>query len=115
MIAGMCTQDVMIQGVLGKGGLDVVIPIWQELRHAFGTELVIEDLVAEADAAGVLLTERGTFRNAFRGSPPTGRNYTVTAMEWFRFRDGRIAERWGARDSASIMRQVQMAETATNG
>ncbi len=30
-------------------------------------------------------------------------------MEWFRLENGRIAERWGARDSAAIDRQVHAA------
>jgi len=50
--------------------------------------------------------EQGTFRKPFRGTAPTGRSFSVTAMEWFRMSNGKIAERWGARDSAAIARQV---------
>jgi predicted ester cyclase len=32
--------------------------------------------------------------------------YEIVAMEWFEIEDGRIARRWGARDSAAITRQV---------
>lgn len=106
-VAKLCTGDVIIQGVLGKGGLDTVVPVWQELYRAFNVQLEVEDMVAEDEVVVVRYTERGTFRGDFRGTPATGREYTIVAMEWFQFRDGKIAARWGARDSASIMRQVQ--------
>lgn len=105
-VVELCTPDVVIQGVLGKGGLDVVLPIWKSLHDAFQQELSVEDIIAEGDTVAALFTERGTFRNDFRGSPATGRSYTLVAMEWFKMRDGKIAQRWGARDSASLMKQV---------
>lgn len=40
------------------------------------------------------------------GHAPTGLAYEVVALEWFEFSGGLIARRWGARDSASISRQV---------
>lgn len=33
-------------------------------------------------------------------------SYEIVAMEWFHLRDGKVAARWGARDSATIMRQI---------
>jgi steroid delta-isomerase-like uncharacterized protein len=105
-IAKLCTQDVIIYGVLGKGGLDIAIPIWQELHTGLAMQLAIEELVAEGDTVAVLFNESGTFRGEFRGMSPTGRSYKIVAMEWFRFRDGKIAARWGARDSGTILRQI---------
>lgn len=106
-VAQMCTEDVFIQGVLGKGGLAVALPIWQDLHRAFGTQLIIEELVEEGDTVVARFTERGTSRAEFRGLPATGNSYQIGAMEWFHFRDGKIAARWAARDSASITRQIQ--------
>ena len=45
----------------------------------------------------------GCFRD---GAPPTGQSYEVTAMEWFVIKHNQIHRRWGARDSATIMRQL---------
>jgi hypothetical protein len=28
-------------------------------------------------------------------------------MEWFRLRDGKITERWGARDSGAMQKQLE--------
>lgn len=103
------TPDAVNHGVLGSGGLDVALPVWQELHTAFGVRLTVEALVAEGDQVAVRYTERGTFAAPFRGQPPTGRSYEIGAMEWFVLRDGRIAQRWGARDSAAQARQIGLS------
>lgn len=105
-LRGLFTADAVVQGVLGWGGLEVVFPIWQDLHGSFGIHLTLESLAAEDDIVAARFTERGTFTQPFRGSEATGKSYEVVAMEWFEFRDGRIARRWGARDSASISRQL---------
>jgi steroid delta-isomerase-like uncharacterized protein len=102
------TSDASIQGVLGWGGLDVVMPIWKELHEAFKIQLTVDEIITEGDFVAVRYIERGTSVGAFRGNPPTGKPYEVVAMEWFALRDGKIHRRWGARDSASISRQIAM-------
>jgi steroid delta-isomerase-like uncharacterized protein len=102
------SADAVVQGVLGWGGLDVVVPIWRELHSAFGIQLTIESLVAEDDIVAARYTERGTFVGPFRGNEPTGKSFELVAMEWFTLRDGKITRRWGARDHASQARQAGM-------
>ncbi len=99
------TPDALIQGVLGWGDLATVMPIWQELHTAFALELTIEHIIAEGDTVAVRYTERGQFRNPFRGQEPTGQSFEVVAMEWFTMQDGKIHRRWGAREFASQSRQ----------
>lgn len=105
-IRNMCTPDVVIQGVLGRGNWDFVLPVWKSLHEAYDIKLEIEELIGEGEFVAARYAETGTFRNAFRGTPATGKSYRVTAMEWFRFGNGKIAERWGARDAANIQRQL---------
>jgi steroid delta-isomerase-like uncharacterized protein len=105
-LRSLFTEDAQIQGVLGWGGMDVVVPIWEELHAAFGITLTIEDMIAEGDVVAVRFVDSGSSRAAFRGQGPTGGSYEVVAMEWFVMRDGRIHRRWGARDSASQARQM---------
>jgi len=103
--------DAQIWGVLGAGGLDIAIPIWRELHDSLEMKLEIADMAAEGESVAVRLVETGRFVKPFRGIPgvaPTGSTYQLNAMEWFAFRDGRIAARWGARDSAAITRQVTL-------
>jgi len=105
-IRTLCTPDFVVSGVMGKGDFEMALKIWNALHHAFGLQLEIEDLIAEGDRVAARFLESGTFRQPFFEKQPTGKSYRVTAMEWFAFRDGKIAERWGARDSASIFKQL---------
>lgn len=102
------TPDAQIQGVLGWGGLDQALPIWQQLHQAFAIELTVEEIIAEGDTVAARYTERGRFIGAFRGQEPTGKPFELVAMEWFTLRDGKIYRRWGARDSASQARQIDL-------
>lgn len=100
------TPGAVIQGVLRKGGMDEILPIWGELIEGLGIQLEVEELVAEGDLVAARYTERGTFRAPFFGNQPTGRSYELVAMEFFVVRDGKIHQRWGARDAASQARQI---------
>jgi len=104
------TEYAKIWVVLGAGPLHVVEPIWQEVHEGLQMFLEVVDMAAEGDQVAVRFRESGRFvkpcPRAFPDVEPTDRPYAVTAMEWFRFRDGRIAERWAARDSTTIRRQL---------
>lgn len=100
------TDDALVYGVLGWGGLDAAIPIWEEIHAAFALNMEVEALAAEGDTVAVRYVERGTSVGSFRGGPVTGRSFEVVAMEWFVFKDGRIHRRWGARDNAAQFRQM---------
>lgn len=108
-IRPLFTDQPMIRGVLGWGSFDVALPIWRELHDGLSMRLAIEALVHDGDAVAARFTETGRFVGPFRGLAglePTGKSYEIVAMEWFEFEQGRIARRWGARDSAAITRMV---------
>ena len=84
----------------------MVLPIWRSLHEAFEIQIQIEDLIAEGDLVAARYSESGTFRAPFRGTQPTGKSYRLVAMEFFSLREGKIAERWGARDSAAMKTQL---------
>ena len=100
--------DAVIQGVLKKGQMDEILPIWRQLHEGLAAHLEIEEIIAEGDRVAVRYTETGTFRAPFFGNEPTGKSYELVAMEWFVVRDGKIVQRWGARDAASQARQLGM-------
>jgi len=100
------TEDALVYGVLGWGGMDRVIPGWEALHAAFAIRLEVQSIIAEGDIVAVRYIERGTSVGPFRGQPATGKPYEMAAMEWFELRDGRIHRRWGARDSATQWRQM---------
>jgi steroid delta-isomerase-like uncharacterized protein len=105
------TPDALVYGVLGWGGLDVVVPIWQEIQNCFAIQLQVEAIIAEDDTVAVRYTERGKSVQPFRSQPATGRTFEVVAMEWFVMKDGLIHRRWGARDWAAQARQMGLSSS----
>lgn len=103
------TPDGHVTGVLGSVPLESALQIWRELHEGMTMRLEIEALAEDGDSVVARLRERGRFVGPFRGLPdlqPTDRPYELLAMEWFEFREHRIARRWGARDSAAMRNQV---------
>jgi len=47
------SEDSLVYGVLGWGGMDQVVPIWREIKAAFDIQLEIESMIAEGDIVGV--------------------------------------------------------------
>lgn len=105
----LCWPDAMFHGIMGSTALKDVVPVWNEIRTAFGKHLEVEELIAEGDTVCARMTETGYWQSSFHGEPPTGKPYKVTALEWFHMRDGKIAQRFGMRDSVSILRQVGLS------
>ncbi|MBK7974429.1 MAG: ester cyclase [Deltaproteobacteria bacterium] len=108
-LRALFTPDAIVHGVLGSGDLDKVIPIWRRLHEGIAIHLTVDEIVAEGDQVAVRYTERGKSVGEFLGNPPTGKTYEVVAMEWFVMKDGKIAKRWGARDSAAMARQMGLS------
>lgn len=102
----MFTSNALVYGVLGWGGLDQVVPIWEEIHKAFAIQLQVESIIAEGDTVAVRYVERGRCVGSFRGQPVTGKSFEIVAMEWFIVQEGKIHRRWGARDSAAQSRQM---------
>lgn len=100
--------DAVIQGVLKKGQMDEILPIWRALHESLAAHLTIEEIIAQGDMVAVRYTERGVFRATFFGNEATGKSYELVAMEWFLIQNGKIQQRWGARDAASQARQIGM-------
>ncbi|MBT6962023.1 MAG: hypothetical protein HOA00_12835, partial [Rhodospirillaceae bacterium] len=38
--------------------------------------------------------------------PPNGRRYETSATDTYRFKDGKVIERWGNNDSIAMIRQL---------
>jgi steroid delta-isomerase-like uncharacterized protein len=104
-------QDAVVQGVMGRGTMDKALAIWRMLHESLQCHLTVEEMVAEGNQVAVRYLERGTFVGSFRGHLPTGKPYELIAMEWFVIRDGKIVQRWGARDGESQARQIGLPLT----
>jgi steroid delta-isomerase-like uncharacterized protein len=83
------------------------------LRTAFPDfHVTIEEMVAEDDRVAVRLTMRGTHLGDFRGAPRTSRRVSWTGAVFYRVRDGKIVERQGQYDTASLVAQISASEEA---
>lgn len=68
----------------------------------------VEDVLVSGDgrSAAVRWSGRGTQRGAYLGAAPEGRVISFKGIEILRFRDGRIAERWGEWDGIDLLAQL---------
>ncbi len=68
--------------------------------------MTIEDMVGEGDRVAWRLTVNGTHESEFRGVPATGVEVKFAAQYIFRFRNGKIVERWTNLDRLGVMIQL---------
>jgi len=88
-------------------GRDTWAAGFELMKRAFpDLEAQLDDLVAADDKVAVRLTLRGTHQGEFQGIPATGRTIGYVSHEFYRVRDGLIAEEWICSDMASLFRQL---------
>lgn len=114
LIDELFTEGILDHTVLGDTrGRDAVKARAGSLRAAFSDfSATAEELVAEGDMVALRATDRGTHDGEFMGLPPTGRKVEYLATAFFRFEDGRIAERWVQPDLFGLMKQIGESEAA---
>jgi steroid delta-isomerase-like uncharacterized protein len=66
----------------------------------------VEAVIAEDDFVVSRYTSTATDTVGFMGHPPTGRVIHTSAMQMFRFENGKIAESWAVRDDLGTLRQL---------
>lgn len=91
-------------------GIEAINNVIASCRAAFGgLHVTIEDMMADTDKVTCRFTARGTHSGVFMGIPPTGRAITMTGIEIFRIRDGKIAELWGEANLMGLAHQLGAA------
>ena len=65
-----------------------------------------DDLLAEGDKTAARYHGRATHLGPFNGIPATGKYVTMTGIDVFRVRDGRIQEAWIESDYLTLMQQI---------
>jgi SnoaL-like polyketide cyclase len=69
-------------------------------------EYQLDQLIAEDDIVAARTRIRATHTGPGLGIEPTGIRFEAEQMHFIRIEDGRIAEHWGVRDDAGMMRQL---------
>ncbi|HEV8353451.1 MAG TPA: ester cyclase [bacterium] len=73
-------------------------------------QATVDEQIAEGDLVVTRGTMRGTHSGALEGIPATGKTVSVTGVEIFRIRDGKIVEGWHWEDEAGLLRQLGVGE-----
>ena len=91
-------------GVEGKAG---VSEFYRSFRSGFSDfELTIEDVLTDGDKVAGRYTIRGTHSGELMGVPGSGNKVEIEGQSFFRFEDGRVAERWQALDAVPLLTQI---------
>ena len=93
--------EASFYGINGAGG-------WLGRQWKTFPDLTVADtfMVAQGDIVAVHWTAQGTSKGNFLMLPPTGNPVEYAGSSMYRIEDGRIAEIWEARNTLSIMRQL---------
>lgn len=69
-------------------------------------KLTIDEMITSGDKVWVRMTSRGRQQGPFMGFAPTGKSFTITAMDVCRFEGGKIVEHWGVPDRFALLHQL---------
>jgi steroid delta-isomerase-like uncharacterized protein len=88
-------------------GIEAMNNVITTCRAAFhNLNVTVDDVIADEDKVTARFTARGVHNGEFMGLPPTGKAITLTGIEIFRIRDGKIAELWGEANLMGLMQQL---------
>ena len=68
--------------------------------------LSVEAVIAEGDIVVSRYTATATDTVGYMGMPPTGKPIRTSAIQMFRFSNGKIVESWAVRDDLGTLRQL---------
>lgn len=87
--------------------LEALLDFTRHVFSAFPDMLVnIDSMVAEGDTVVVHWSASGTHIGEFLGTPPTGRTIPFTSVDYFTFRNGKIASHSGYPDTARVLARL---------
>jgi len=104
----LLSPDFIIYGSLpASPGVEGINEIITTCRAAFEhLNVTIEDMIAENDKVVSRFTARGVHKGDFMGLPATGKPITMTGIEIFRIKDGKITEIWAEANLFGLMQQL---------
>lgn len=63
-------------------------------------------IICQGQFVIVRTTVHGTDNAGYEGNPPTGKSYSISATDIYRFENGKVVERWGNSDLVSMYKQI---------
>ncbi len=113
--AGEFYSDEFVSHNVDEGGLGTAVRtpehmqrIWINSKKNSPDRQLINDLIiCNGDLVVARVTMKGTrVSGPMEGNPPNGRRYETSATDTYRFKDGKVVERWGNNDSIAMIRQL---------
>ena len=81
------------------------------IREAFpDLSVAPETMVADDDSLAFAYTMTGTHKGVLMGIPPTGKKISIRGVQISKFRDGKMAERWGSSDQLGMLEQLGVTQ-----
>ena len=100
----------------GGGGMKVktadLAAMWEASRKNNPDRVLADDLIV---CRGPYVVVRTTIHNSdrvgFAGNAPTGKSYSISGIDIYRFENGKVVERWGNSDLVGMLKQMGYALT----
>lgn len=107
-ITEIFAEDVVVHTPMGEfRGPEAITEMYESDRQGFSDSTeTIHTVIAEGDTVAMRLTESGTHDGEFMGIEPTGREFEIQTMAFFRLEDGQIAEWWMQPDTLGLVQQL---------
>ena len=84
--------------------------VYEYSRLSFGERGFRNDLIiCGGDYVVARVTMTSTMTGPLGGQAPTGKTAVVSATDTYRFKDGKIVERWGNNDGVSMLQQLGLS------
>ena len=78
-----------------------------QMRTAFPDLNAAPDaLVADDESVAFAYTLTGTHNGPLMGIPPTGKKVRIRGLQFSKFKDGKMVERWGSSDQLGLLTQL---------
>jgi predicted ester cyclase len=82
-------------------------PMWIESKKNQPDRVMINELLLCAgDLVVARVTMKGTQTGPMMGLPATNKKFNSTATDIYRFKDGKVVERWGNNDGIGMLSQL---------
>ncbi len=94
-------------GVTTKVKSSQMAAMWAASKKNNPERVLADDLIiCGGDFITVRTMVHSNDKTGLDGNPPTGKPYSVSAIDIYRFENGKVVERWGNNDTVSIYRQL---------
>lgn len=77
--------------------------MWENSKRSMPDRILTNDVVICKDN---LVIARVTMKGTMGQGPATGKPFDFTAIDIYRFEDGKVVERWGNNDGVTMLRQL---------